>query len=99
MRTFLVAALVLASLFFSVGGVALSSRAGSTDQSLASGNQCAAPMPPADPRISAAQIVHNDDVIELNTRGYNYAGPGEIQMDPTRLVPSSAQPPASPAKP
>jgi hypothetical protein len=122
MRLLPIAALVLASLIFSVGGVAIVGRADSSAESSgqspapakaataaqpAQPQQCATPKP-FDGRIQARHVAVANDSIPLNTRGYNYAYPGEIQMDPTgRTNPGDAQapkaqpatPPAAPAKP
>lgn len=103
MRTFLVYALLAASLVFSVGGVAIVGRADSAQQSHAAasepnGGQCALPVH-ADSRIPAALIPVDTDTVSLNTRGYNYADPGDVQMDPTRLAQPDDAVPAAPAKP
>lgn len=90
-----IAALVLASLAFTVGGVAIVGRADSEGQTTSS----AAPAAPASAKPAAAQctpplrqavllspkprLSTASKVTTLNTRGYNYAAPGEIQMDPS----------------
>lgn len=111
MRLLPTLALVVASLIFSVGGVAIVGRADSADQSpkaaapTASGasaeqTQCAAPVH-HDVRIPAARVAGSAEVIVLNTRGYNYPVPGELQMDPTtgRAQPLPVTPGAKPAPP
>jgi hypothetical protein len=114
-----VAALVLASLVFSVGGVAFVGRADSetkTDgKTPSASNATPGPLFDAKPiekgceqpqrrdvRIPANRFAVAGDTIQLNTRGYNYAGPGEIQMDPTGRtppgeLPDMILPPAPPA--
>jgi hypothetical protein len=112
MRLLPIAALVLTSLIFTVGGVAIIGRADSASQT-SNASTPAAPLFEAKPvETGCAQPQHHDvripanrfaiagDTIQLNTRGYNYAAPGEIQIDPTgRTKPSEALPPAAPAAP
>jgi len=111
MRLLPVAALVFASLIFSVGGVAVVGRADSSAQSSAQApaqpaeqHECKVPKPfeghAAQMHSQAARVAAASGVIPLNTRGYNYAYPGDVQMDPTgRTKPGDATPPAAPAKP
>ena len=119
MRLLPVTALVLLSLTFSVGGVAIKGRADSANQSQTPVASTPAPDPLFDAkpvekgckqperhvvRIPAGRFAVAGDTIQLNTRGYNYAAPGEIAIDPTgREKPSSELPravpaPASPAR-
>jgi hypothetical protein len=118
MRLLPIAALVLVSLTFTVGGVAIVGRADSADQSKTAPTpasatpsagqplqtQCAQPER-HDVRIPANRYAVPSDTITLNTRGYNYAGPGEIQMDPTgrtepgQVLPPAPQPAVPPAAP
>jgi hypothetical protein len=121
MRLLPVAALVLASLVFSVGGVAIVGRADSPAQSPAQPaaqadasaakpadpGQCAVPKP-FDGHMRAVRVTPPKGTVTLNTRGYNYAFPGDLQMDPSgRTKPGDppaataepAAPPAAPAQP
>jgi hypothetical protein len=118
MRLLPVTALVLLSLIFSVGGVAINGRADSANQSQTPVASVPAPDPLFDAKpiekgckqpehhvvlIPASRFVAGDTV-QLNTRGYNYAAPGEVAIDPTgHEKPSSDLPravpaPASPAR-
>ncbi len=100
MQRLVAAALVLASLVFSVGGVALIGRADSA-QSSESAGQCREPVR-HDSRVTDATFPADaGDTVVLNTRGYNYADPGMAQMDPMQqpAAAPSQQSPASPEKP
>jgi hypothetical protein len=125
MRALPVAALLAVSLVFSVGGVALRSRADaqnapdqSRDSSQAMSVLSSDPTPSAQtdipqckPRFPRHEPMHiqpvasGKDFVPLNTRGYNYALPGEMQYDPTGhpveprapKSPASAPVPAAPA--
>jgi hypothetical protein len=102
MRRVLSAALVLGSLVFTVGGVAVTGRAGSSaQQSQESSGICQEPVRSNFAITAESFPADAGDTIVLNTRGYNYADPGMIQMDPIRrpTAAPSDQPPASPAKP
>ena len=94
MRHVLIALCIAASLLFSVGGVAMQGRAG--DANAAAPDQCRAPVPMREMRIPAAAFPADAEVIVLNTRGYNYAAPGEEQMDPTGRTPLQPQRPPAP---
>jgi hypothetical protein len=119
MRLIPIFGLLLVSLTFTVGGVAIVGRAdaaGDANQSRESSApeamtpapanpaqlQCEAPKP-----FVAAPIpkraVFASDTVTLNTRGYNYADPGMIQMDPTGRTNSGGAPdesvPAAPEQP
>jgi hypothetical protein len=107
MRLLPTAALLALSLTFTVGGVAIVGRADPADQT-----PSAAPPAAAAPvigqckqpehhevRISPERFAKASDTIELNTRGYNYADPGLVQMDPTGRAKTGAGevPPAAPS--
>ena len=109
MRLLPIAALVLASLVFSVGGVAIVGRADSSADATGQ-SPAVTPQPqvvdkcapkhfevrPANP----ARMALPSDAVPLNTRGYNYANLGDTQMDPTgRHGDKDAQPPVAPAPP
>jgi hypothetical protein len=105
------AGLILASLVFSVGGVAIVGHAGDANQSLAP----AASAPEKDTTTLApatrakqectppqrhevrAQVPKDDPshTVVLNTRGYNYEMPNELRP----LAPSRKELPASPEAP
>ena len=109
MRLFAIAALVLVSLAFTVGSVAIVGRADSEDKTPSAPaasplfeakpveNGCAQPQR-HDVRIPASRFAVAGDTVQLNTRGYNYAAPGEVQMDPMgRSKPADLPPAAKPA--
>jgi hypothetical protein len=108
MRLLPTLALVLASLAFTVGGVAIVGRADSTDASpkappvpaalgaVPAQTQCATPVH-HDVRIPASRLKGATEVIVLNTRGYNYAAPGDLPMDPTTGRAAPVTPDAKPA--
>jgi hypothetical protein len=127
MRALPVAAAVLLSLVFTVGGVAIVGRADSpaagaspavksaqadpawSDPSPTMPKQCGAPRynrPYHGPIELLPNTAAKNDTIPLNTRGYNYVLPGEVQFDPTgvaraqhdaRTGAQPANPPAAPA--
>jgi hypothetical protein len=101
---FPVTALVLLSLAFTVGGVAIQGRADSenkgpnatdTTSPLFQGKTveqgCMEPQR-HDVRIPANRFNVASDSIQLNTRGYNYPNPGDIVMDPVRGTPADLPP-------
>ena len=127
MRALPVAAAVLLSLAFSVGGVAIVGRADSpaanpspavksaqgdpawVDSAPQLPKQCGAPRhnrPYHGPMELRPNTAAKNDAVPLNTRGYNYVLPGEVQFDPTgvaraqhdaRTSGATANPPAAPA--
>ena len=111
MRLSAIAALVLVSLAFTVGGVAIVGRADSEDKTPSASPPAASPLFEAKPvengcaqpqrhdvRIPASRFAVAGDSVPLNTRGYNYAAPGEIQMDPMgRSEPADLPAAAKPA--
>ena len=85
MRAFLISALVLGSLAFSVGGVAVVVRADDADQTLVKppAAQAAKPVqdcrPPQRLAVKAQTVPQDQDgVVVLNTKGYNYPRPGDV---------------------
>ncbi|MFI5316269.1 MAG: hypothetical protein ACHQ6T_11255 [Myxococcota bacterium] len=113
MRLLPLAALVLASLVFSVGGVAIKGRADASGQTSPQASQQSPAAPPqaqvinqCEPRKfrpvvgNPARLALPGDAIPLNTRGYNYPDIGELKIDPAaRASAADSQPPAAPAKP
>jgi hypothetical protein len=108
MRLLAVLALVLASLVFSAGGVAVVGRADSSAQP--PGQSPVAPpqgqvVDKCAPKhfemhVDRTRLALPNDAVPLNTRGYNYPDIGEAGMDPTgHTSGSDSQPPAAPAKP
>jgi len=110
MQRLLTAALVLLAVAFSAGGVAFSVRADSQHSSAA-----VAAKAPAQDRCSVttqAQVIHvnaeaarlaaQDDMVPLNTQGYNYnAYDDQWRPEAPTAAPAGSAPavPAAPAKP
>ncbi|HTO71896.1 MAG TPA: hypothetical protein VMR31_18685 [Myxococcota bacterium] len=60
--------------------------------------QCGVPIPPSRPpmHMQLKPGSSKGQFVTLNTRGYNYALPGEIQFDPAPAAERAPAPPASP---
>ena len=90
MRALALTALVLGSLVFSVGGVAVTGRADDQGQTMAPAASDPRPKtvkeectPPKRFEVRAnVSKVDSSDTVVLNTRGYNYPSPGEIRPQP-----------------
>lgn len=106
MQRLLTAALVVVAGALSAGGVAFSVRADPPQRSAAAPapDQCSTAVNHAPVRINAraAALAAQDDMVPLNTQGYNYSAydnqwrPETSAAAPASPAPSA--PPASPAK-
>lgn len=111
MQRILTAALVLLAVAFSAGGVAISVRADSQQSSAAAPapastaaqDRCSLVSHPRPVHINAAAAARaaQDDMVPLNTQGYNYnAYEGQWRPEVPTAAPAGSDPvPASPAKP